>query len=79
MYKVMFLKAGTERSSFDEYIIQGIQQTPFEPREGRTYRFHDRGTRMRGTRFTVDTVIIDQEWEDPENAVARVYLRQEGQ
>jgi hypothetical protein len=75
MYQVKFLEAGTEDSDFDKYVIQGVQTTPFEPREGRTYRFRDSATHGRGVRFTVTAVMIDQVWGDTSGAVARVYLQ----
>lgn len=75
MYQVKFLEAGTEDSDYDKWVVQGVQTTPFEPREGRTYKFRDSASHGKGVRYTVTTVMIDQVWGDYGNAVARVYLQ----
>lgn len=78
MYLVKFLQAGTEESDFNEYVMQGVQSTPFEPREGRTYIFRHDANSHKGDRFVVSTVVIEQTWDKPEAAVARVYLKKLG-
>lgn len=76
MYRVKFLKAGTESTGMDDWIVQGAQTTQFEPREGREYWFKDRITDIRAKRYIVTTVVIEQEWGAPDKAFARVYLKE---
>jgi hypothetical protein len=74
MYRVKFLESGSEDNDFDQWVTYGIQTTTYEPRPGLRYRFRDRGDRIRGRRYIVTAVEIDQEGDDPSTEVARVFL-----
>lgn len=71
MYQVMLLLDGND---FDP-LIDGVQSTPYEPKEGMIYRFRNRGDQVKRTRYRTVRVEVDQEWGDTVSGVAWVYLQ----